>query len=416
MRSILQKRSLRFVFVANVISMLGSGMNSAAVAWTILQRTHSEMSLGVFAALQTIPAMLMLPFTGVIIDREDRRRLVMWLDASRAVVIFAVMVLAFLHRVQVWQLYLMNTLVAAGFWMFWPTITALIQELTPEGEFVQSNTFLLAGIQGGWLIAGALVGFVYEHIGLGGVLLIDVSTYVVSFSCYFAVRQGRHVVPRVVELRHDIEAAETAAGRFLREMGEGLTFLRSHRSVVFLGTSWALFLGAMMTGVVVTAPLSDRVFHAGATGYGWLNGGWGVGAFLSALYVPALIARVGARRSIAVSMLLLTFSMALSPFSPWLALAVLLYGLMGSARGISGVAMNTSLMEQVPKHFMGRVQNTFYFFGTFLQVALGLAVGWISSRISLTAGFGVIAAVYAVAFGSACWPIPAQKAAAAAAK
>jgi MFS family permease len=385
-------------------------MNSAAVAWTILQRTHSEMALGTFAALQTIPAMLMLPFTGVIIDREDRRRLVMWLDASRAVVILTVTVLAFLHRVQVWELYLMNTLVAAGFWMFWPTITALIQELTPEGEFVQSNTFLLAGIQGGWLIAGSIVGFVYEHIGLGGVLLIDVSTYIVSFSCYLAVRQGRHMVPRVVELRHDLAAAETAVGRFLREMREGLTFLRGHRSVVFLGTSWALFLGAMMSGVVVTAPLSDRVFHAGATGYGWLNGGWGVGAFLSALYVPGLIARVGSRRSIAVAMLLLTFAMALAPFSPWLAVAVLLYGLMGTARGISSVAMNTSLMEQVPQHVMGRVQNTFYFFGTFLQVALGLGVGWIASRISLAAGFGMIAAVYAVAFGSACWPIRTEKA------
>src|SRR5271166_2124363 len=191
MRSILQKRSLRFVFAANVISMLGSGMNSAAVAWTILQRTHSEMALGTFAALQTIPAMLMLPFTGVIIDREDRRRLVMWLDALRAIIILAVMVLAFMGRVKVWELYLMNTLVAAGFWMFWPTITALIQELTPEGEFVHSNTFLLAGIQGGWLIAGALVGFVYEHIGLGGVLLIDVSTYVVSFLCYFRSEERR---------------------------------------------------------------------------------------------------------------------------------------------------------------------------------------------------------------------------------
>ncbi|MGB7148663.1 MAG: MFS transporter, partial [Terriglobales bacterium] len=379
-------------------------------AWTILQRTHSEMALGTFAALQTIPAMLMLPFTGVIIDREDRRRLVMWLDASRAVVILAVTVLAFLHRVQVWELYLMNTLVAAGFWMFWPTITALIQELTPEGAFVQSNTFLLAGIQGGWLIAGAIVGFVYEHIGLGGVLLIDVSTYLVSFACYFAVRQGRHVVPRVTELRHDLEAAETAAARFVREMREGLGFLRSHRSVVFLGTSWALFLGAMMTGVVVTAPLSDRVFHAGATGYGWLNGGWGVGAFLSAMYAPALIARVGSRWSIALSMLLLTFTMAIAPFSPWLAVAVMLYGLMGSARGVSGVAMNTSLMEQVPQHFMGRVQNTFYFFGTFLQVTLGLAVGWVASRVSLTAGFGVIAAVYAVAFGSACWPVEVKQA------
>jgi len=405
MRLILRTRSLRFVFAANVISMLGSGMNSAAVAWTVLQRTHSEMALGTFAVLQTIPAMLILPFTGVIIDREDRRRLVMMLDMARAAVIAVVAVLAFLNRVQVWQLYLMNMLVAAGFWMFWPTITALIQELTPESEFVHSNTLLLAGVQGGWMIAGALVGFVYEHIGLGGVLLIDISTYAVSFLCYFAVRQGRHVVPRAQELKHDIEAAETAVGKFLRELREGLVFLRARRGIVFLGTSWALFLGAMMTGVVVTAPLSDRVFHAGASGYGWLNGGWGVGAFLSAAYAPALIARIGARSSIAISMLLLTLAMALAPFSLWLAAAVLLYGVMGSARGVSGVAMNTSLMEQVPPQFMGRVQNTFYFFGMLLQITLALTVGAIASRVSLAAGFGVIAAVYAVAFGSACWPM-----------
>src|ERR1700735_4120017 len=185
-----------------------------------MRAMHSEQALGTLAVVQTIPAMLMLPFTGVIIDREDRRRLVMILDAIRAIIIVAVAILAFEHRVRVWQLYLMNTLVAAGFWMFWPTITALIQELTPEGEFVQSNTFLLAGVQGGWLIAGSIVGFMYNHIGLGGVLLIDVSTYVVSFFCYFAARKGRHVVPRGVELRHDLEAAETAVGRFLREMRE----------------------------------------------------------------------------------------------------------------------------------------------------------------------------------------------------
>src|SRR5450631_874763 len=226
MRASFGQRPLRFVFATNMISMLGSGMNSAAVAWYILQATHSEQALGTLAVFQTIPAMLMLPFTGVIIDREDRRRLVMWLDALRAVIIATVAILAFRHRVQVWQLYLMNTLVAAGFWMFWPTITALIQELTPEDRFVHSNTFLLAGVQGGWLIAGSVVGFMYNHIGLGGVLLIDVSTYVVSFSCYFAVRQGRHLVPRTAELRADIVAAETALERFVREMREGFQFLR----------------------------------------------------------------------------------------------------------------------------------------------------------------------------------------------
>ena len=414
MRSILQKRALRYVFAANVISMLGSGMNSAAVAWYILQATHSEMALGTFAVLQTLPAMLMLPFTGVIIDREDRRRLVMMLDASRAVVILAVSILAFQHKAKVWELYLMNTLVAAGFWMFWPTITALIQELTPGEEFVHANTFLLAGIQGGWLIAGSIVGFVYNRIGLGGVLLIDFSTYLVSFLCYFAVRKGKHVVPRPAELKADIVAAETAVERFGREMREGMQFLRGNRQVVFLGISWALFLGAMMTGIVVTAPLSDLVFHAGAKGYGWLNAGWGTGAFLSALYAPGVIASLGSRRSIAISMGLLAICMTLSPLSPMLAVAVLAYGAMGSARGISSVAMNTTIMEQVPQHLMGRVQNTFYFAGTCLQIILGFLVGAVA-QANLVAGFSIIGLVYAVAFVSAVWPIEAAKVSAASA-
>ncbi len=333
MRAILQKKALRYVFGANMISMLGSGMNSAAVAWYILQATHSEVALGMFAVLQTLPAMLMLPFTGVLIDREDRRRLVMMLDAARAVIIFAVAILAFTGKVKVWQLYVMNTLVAAGFWMFWPTITALIQELTPGEEFVHANTFLLAGIQGGWLIAGSIVGFVYNHIGLGGVLLIDFSTYLASFLLYLGVRKGRHVVPRPAELRADI-------------------------------------------------------------------------LVLSVLYAPALIASVGARRSIAISMGLLAIAMIVVPLSPWLAVAVAIYAIMGSGRGVSGVAMNTSIMEQVPQHFMGRVQNTFYFAGTMLQIILGFLVGAVA-QWNLAAGFAIIGMVYAVAFVTAVWPVAA---------
>jgi MFS family permease len=403
MRSILQKKGLRFIFAANVISMIGSGMNSAAVAWYILQATHSEIALGTFAVVQTLPAILLLPFTGVIIDREDRRRLVMVLDAARAVVIAAVAVLAFHGKAKVWELYAMNMLVAAGFWMFWPTITALIQEMTPDDEFVHANTFLLAGVQGGWLIAGALVGFVYNKIGLGGVLLLDVSSYVLSFLCYFAVRKGRHVVPRPAELHADIVAAEGAVQKFFRELRDGIQFLRGHREIVMLGVSWALFLSAMMTGVVVTPPLSEY-FHAGAVGYGWLNGGWGVGAFLSAFYAPMFIKKFGARRSIAISLGLLAVLMTSAPTMPFLALAVVVYALMGSGRGITGVAMNTSMMERIPQHFMGRVQNTFYFVGTLLQVLQSYLVGAVAQR-NLIAGFSVIGFVYAIGFITATWPV-----------
>ena len=387
-----------------MVSMIGSGMNSTAVAWYILQATHSEMALGTFAVLQTLPAMLLLPFTGVIIDREDRRRLVMMLDVIRAVIILVVAILAFRGKAKVWELYAMNTLVAAGFWMFWPTITALIQELTPGEEYVQANAFLMAGIQGGFFIAGAIVGLVYNHIGLGGVLLADVSTYVISFLCYLAVRKGKHIVPRPAELKSDLIGAENTVERFFREMREGLHFLRGNINIVMLGISWALFLGAMLTGVVVIGPLSDKVFHAGANGYGLLMGGWGVGAFLSSLYGPKVIALLGARRTIAIGMGALAIFMSLAPLSPMLTVAVILFGIMGSARGIGGVAMNTSIMEMVPQHFMGRVQNTFYCAGTALQIIIGLIVG-VVAEYNLVAGFAVIGIVYALAFVASSWPL-----------
>ena len=121
MREVFQHRGMRLLFVANLISMVGSGMNAAAVIWFILQATHSEVSLGLLVALQTLPSLVLLPFTGVIIDREDRRHLMMWLDVARGLVIVVVAVLAITHRVQVWQVYGMTILVAVGFWLFWPT-------------------------------------------------------------------------------------------------------------------------------------------------------------------------------------------------------------------------------------------------------------------------------------------------------
>src|SRR3954468_3855286 len=402
MRKILGHRGLRFIFIANMISMIGSGMNGAAVIWYILKATGSEMSLGWLLLLQTLPAMLLMPLSGVVIDREDRRHIVMVLDAGRGLIILTVAILALLHRVQIWQLYTMSIIVAAGFWMFWPTVAALVQELTPESEFIHSNTFLLAGVQGGWLLAGAFVGFVYNHIGLGGVLLIDFLTYVASFSCYFFVRQGRHVVQHPI--REEIVEVENSVARYFHEMREGYRYVRARRFLMLLSTSWALFLGAMLTTGVVSAPLSDRILHAGAVGYGWLNGGWAIGAVVSATYTAWLIKRVGARHTVAITMAALSLAWFALPFSPMLAVAVGLYGVGGSARGVCGVALSSTLMETVPKHFMGRVQNTIYFAGTSLQLITGMLVGYVAHHIGLAPAFAIIATMYLCGFFAALIP------------
>ncbi|HET9365227.1 MAG TPA: MFS transporter, partial [Candidatus Angelobacter sp.] len=384
----------------------------------VLQKTHSEMALGTLLMLQTIPALLMLPFTGVVIDRKDRRRLLMMLDAARGLVILAVAVLAYRGMATLWEVYLMSVLVAAGFWMFWPTITALIQELTPDSQFVHSNSFLLAGVQGGWLIAGAIVGFVYNKIGLSGVLFIDFASYVISFTCYLLVRKGRHTVAVVAEsMEH-----ESAVAKFLHELREGISYIRLRPRLALTGAAWALFIGGMLTQGVITAPFSDRILKAGAVGYGWLNAGWAVGAFLSAIFTPKLIRGTGHQRAVGLSMALLgaglislpflgahlhgLFSIGASLIVPLaLAVAVMVYCLMGCCRALGGVAITSTVMELVPKHFMGRVQNTFYFLGTLLQLIFSFTVGTVAHTRSLAAGFAIVGSIYLLASLAGSWPV-----------
>lgn len=391
MRHVLQSRPLRLLFAANAVSMIGSGMNSAAVIWYILQATHSEKILGALVVAQAIPPLLLMPFSGVIIDREDRRHLVIALDAVRGLIILSVALLCFRQAVQVWHLFVMNVLVSTGFWMFWPIINALLQELTPEEHIAESNGMLMAGFQGGWLIAGAVVGFVYNKIGIGGILLIDATTYVFSIACYSVVRSGRHVV------RERVVSSASAVRQFWIEMREGFTFVGRYGALIMLGVTWATFVAAMMLTSIVTAPVSDRILHYGAVGYGWLNAGWGFGAFAGSLVSAAIVQRFGWRKVIPFSMLLLAAALFSVPFSRVIYFAAALYFLGGLARGAGGVALSSSIMALVPKHYMGRVQNLFSVFAIALQVSLGPVVGTLAHNRSLVVAISLIAVLYVIA-------------------
>ena len=406
MKQMWQHRGMRLIFLANLVSMIGSGMNAAAVIWYILQATHSEVSLGMLIALQTLPSMLLLPFTGVLIDREDRRHLMMWLDAVRCAIIFAVAMLVFTHHVRLWQLYAMNILVAIGFWMFFPTVNALIQELTPDSKMVDANSLFLAALQGGWLLAGAVVGFVYNHIGLGGVLLIDCASYAASIACVYYVRKGRVIVERPqAENANLADAPATSAARFFREMVEGHRFVWQNRAVLFVGIAWALFVASMMTQGVLSAPLSERILHAGAVGYGWINAGWATGAFVSVFYAATFIRRHGAHRSVTVTMSVIALSLFLMPATRWVGVAVAIYVIMGSSRGVGGIAISSEMMEIVPRYMMGRVQNMFSFGASALQIVTALLAGEAAHRDGLKYGFWLVGTMYLGAAFAAWWPV-----------
>jgi len=406
MREMWRNRGMRLIFLANLISMVGSGMNAAAVIWYILRATHSEVSLGMLIALQTLPSMLLLPFTGVLIDREDRRHIMMWLDSARGAIILFVAILVLTHHVRLWHLYAMNVLVAIGFWMFFPAVNALIQELTPDTRMVDSNSLFLAALQGGWLLAGAVVGFVYNRIGLGGVLLIDCASYAGSLACLYGVRKGRVVVKRPMAAATEAALlAKGAVARFLHDLGEGHRFVWQNRRVLLIGIAWALFVASMMTQGVVSAPLSERILHGGAVGYGWINAGWAVGAFVSVFYAAAFIRRYGPHRSVTLTMTVIALSLFVLPSTHWLALAVSVYVLMGSSRGVGGIAISSEMMEIVPRYMMGRVQNMVSFGASGLQILSALLVGEIAHRDGLRYGFWIVGTMYLGAALAAWLPV-----------
>ena len=175
--------------------------------------------------------------------------------------------------------------------------------------------------------------------------------------------------------------------------------------MLLIGIAWALFVAAMMTQGVLSAPLSERILHGGAVGYGWLNAGWAVGAFVSVFYASGFIRRHGANRSVTLTMAMIAASLFLLPVSRWLAVAVTIYFVMGSSRGVGGIALSSEMMQLVPRHFMGRVQNAFSFLASALQICTALLVGEAAHRDGLIYGFWMVGAMYLGAALAAWLPV-----------
>src|SRR5207302_834917 len=92
-------------------------------------------------------------------------------------------------------------------------------------------------VQSGWLIAGALVGFLYDRIGLGWILMIDFATYAVSFFCYLMVRRGRVIVKPPPA--HAGAVAREGWEKFWHELREGMIYVKTRPRIILVGTSWA---------------------------------------------------------------------------------------------------------------------------------------------------------------------------------
>jgi MFS family permease len=323
----------------------------------------------------------------------------------------AVAVLALTGHIQIWHIYAMGVILGLAAFMFWSNLAALAQELTESHDVVPVNALVMGGAQAGWMLAGALVGFLYQHIGLGGVLALDACSYALSAGLMFALRKGKHLV------RHEARAASPESPfslvEFNREFIAGLRYTLSHSRVLLMGGVSAIFTAAMMSQNVLTAPLNMKILRTGSYGFGFCNAGWSLGAIFASGYAGTALRHGGKElRVLWVALLLCGLACAGLPYSVFLAVAVAFYYVMGAGRALAGVGVSSALMREVPKVLMGRTQNVFTFAGIVLQLILTMGVGWLAERFSLISGFFLVGGAYGLA-GLLAWlasrhpPLPA---------
>lgn len=407
----------RWLFTGMFVSLFGTGMNWNGVTWYILEQTGSTVAVSLMSILMMLPGLVVPPFGGVLIDRVDRRYLGVVLDGVRALIVLGTGALLYSGQGRLWHIYTMVLLLGVGFAIYWSTTNALVQEVIPRSQLGGANAIVLIAVQAGMMSAGALVGFIYEHAGISGILGIDGATYLVSAFCLTRLRSGyfppshpdlsvlaestpplgepppgvreQPVIPPVVE-------PGIAAG-FLADLKEGLRYLRHEERVFALGLTYACMMAGVISANVLVVALASDILKAGPRGYGYIEAAWAVGAVSGGLLTSVLTRWQSPFAVLITALATLAVGHTLFPYVPWLGLAVTMNALFGACRALGAVLTQSSIMTMVPRRLMGRTQSAFSVISTLLQVAMSFLLGLLAQQVGLPVAFGVLGMLYGVA-------------------
>jgi len=406
------QRGFRFFFVAMFVSLFGSGMNFVGVSWYIMAATHSTVKVSLQVIVVTLPGLL-IPFVGgVLIDRFDRRYLGVALDLIRGCFVLATAYIAWHGHLQLWHLYAMTLITGTGSAMYWATVNSLVQEVIPASQFTGANAAVLIGVQSGMLIAGSLVGFLYDRAGIQGILFIDGLTYFVSAFCLYCTRKG-YVSPRdhlkypreyseateatalALESGENPEVAEAGLSLAIyADMKEGFSYLRSQPIVLALGITHAILMASIVSSNIVVVALANDILHSGSRGFGFIEAAWAVGAISGGFLISQMPQRLRLYLYVA-AMATLALGHVAVPYVTFLFGAAILQAIFGFCRSLGGIVSQSSIMAIVPRHFMGRTQSAMAIVTTALQLAMSFSLGWVSEKFNIATGFFLVAVMYA---------------------
>ena len=381
----LADRDFRRYFTGEVFSSAGTGLHIVAFGWYLFDRTGSATSVALVWALGLGAGIVVLPFAGPLADRYPRRAIAIAADLARLVLVVAMAALAYAGSPSLAVLYVLTFLVGIGHSVFWPSITALLQEVIRPEQLTAASGLVEVTWQTGSLTGAALGGPILVRFGLGTAFAIDAATYAISAAALLAL----HHRPVPPEGPHESGLAMARAG---------LSYLRRHRAVAGFGVASVIpWVATISLNVVLVAYVLD-VMHLGATAYGLADMTYGTGAMVSGVFAALLVLRLGEWRAmVGVLVVLIGCYGALAGVPVAVAGFYAVLFLAGFCSSAFRVITSAYLFKVVPNEVMGRTSSTFLLVSMLLQVVVTLSVGPLVNHTGARGGFALLAAI--VAFG-----------------
>jgi len=364
----LQHRNFRLYFTGQIISVAGTWMQVVAQAWLVYQLTHSELMLGVVGFAAAIPSLLISPWGGVVVDRVNKRNLLVVTQASSMVLAFILAALTFTGLIQVWHVVLLAGLTGIINAFDGPARQAFVVEMVGREDLPNAIAVNSMMFNGARIIGPALGGVLLATVGTAWCFFLNGISFLAVIVCLLLMR----LTPRMQVLE---------VGSPWSDLKHGLRYVLLHRNIFALLTLALIFSVFGISYNTVLPAFVDQVLQAGATGYGLLNAFIGIGAVIGAF----IMARYGDRgqrgRWLVRMILLFPFMLVLFALNTQFILALALAVGLGVGFMLVFTSINTLLQTNVDDQMRGRVMGlytlTFFGFAPFGNLAMGqLAEQW----------------------------------------
>jgi len=349
-----RSRNYRLFFAGQGISLVGTWLTQVAGSWLVYRLTHSAWILGTIVFVSRLPTFLLAPVAGVVADRVDRRRILLWTQTLAMIETLIVAWLALSGLIAVWHIIVLSVLqgLVDGFDI--PTRQAFVVEIVGGKEHLANaialNSFMFNAAR---FVGPCLAGVLIATVGEGLCFLFDGISYLAAIGSLAAM---------------GLPSRARAGGRasLLVELQAGLQYAWSFGPIAaLLGlVAWMSLTG--MSYAVLMPVFAKDVFHGTPQTYGVLMAASGLGALGGAAYLAFRHSIVGFGRLIAVSAALAGVSLIVFAGSRTLWWSGVLLVSAGFWFMVHAAATNTILQTIVDDDKRGRVMSLFVmaFMGT----------------------------------------------------